>query len=183
MMNNLRYLSALLIVSTIMGALYVGVQQSYRSDANDPQTQIAGDLRSGIERGKPWEAGVDSVDLESSLAVFRQAYDSAGRPIASTGFINGKAPSLPRGVIDFVRAHGEESVTWQPSAQARLATVVVRVNGGPIRFIAVGRSLREVESRVSSLIRFLLLCWVFCIVIVLINWLAGYRYQRRTAMV
>jgi hypothetical protein len=57
------------------------------------------------------------------------------------------------------------------------------VNGGPIRFIVVGRSLREVESRVSSLIRFLLLCWLFCTVIVLINWLAGYRYQSRTAMV
>lgn len=46
------FLHYLVIVSIVMATLYAIVQQTYRTAANDPQLQMAYDLKNRIEEGK-----------------------------------------------------------------------------------------------------------------------------------
>ena len=180
-MKIIQHLCAIVIITIIMGLIYSSVQQTYRSNANDPQIQIAHDLRDHLKNGKSLVFG-DTVELERSLAVFKETYDQSGNPIQSTGFLNGKMPELPKGVFEFAKANGEHWVTWQPQQNVRMAMGIVRVNTGPIAYIGVGRSLREVEERVSRLINMVFAGWILCISVVLINWLVTYyNYKKKLA--
>jgi hypothetical protein len=176
-MKTMSYLSAMVIITVIMGLVYASVQQTYRSNANDPQIQIAHDLKDHLQKGKPF-AFDDTIDIEKSLSVFEEAYDKNGDPIQSTGFLNGKMPLLPKGVFEHAKANGENWVTWQPQHNVRMAMGIVYVNAAPIAFLAVGRSLREVEERVSRLTNMVFIGWVLCISIVLINWLVQF-YRKK----
>ena len=172
-MKTIQHLSAIAIITIIMGLIYASVQQTYRSNANDPQAQIVNDLRDRLHKGRPL-AFDDTVDLERSLSVFKEAYDEKGNPIQSTGFLNGRMPQLPKGVFEYARANGEHWVTWQPDHSIRMAMGIVHVHATPIAYLAVGRSLREVEERVSRLGNMVFTGWILCISVVLINWLVTY---------
>jgi hypothetical protein len=179
-MKSLHYLSAMAVISIIMGLIYVSVQQAYRSNANDPQVQVAYDIRNRVERGGStgrllW----DSIELENSLGLFAETFDANGRPIQSTGLLHGQYPQLPSGVLDFVRNRAEDRVTWQPEPAIRMAMVVIKANASPVAFIAVGRSLKETEVREAFLVRIVIICWVLCIAIILISWLIHYYIFRK----
>lgn len=137
-------------VSTALSILvYLAVQQVQRSDANDPQIQLAEDAVHTLERGAALASVIPAgkVEMEFSLAPFVIAYDPAGRAVAGSGALRGRLPAPPAGVFDFVRAHGEERVTWQPERGVRIASVVRRAEAPDIGFVLAGRSLREVERR------------------------------------
>lgn len=70
-----------------------------------------------------------------------------GGPIAGSGTLDGKLPTLPPGVFDFTRQNGQDGITWQPQPDVRSAIVVVHYNGLQSGFVLAGRSLREVEIR------------------------------------
>ena len=93
------------------------------------------------------------VDLERGLAPFVIVYDGQGKPLAGSGTLNGKLSAPPQGVFDFVRANGEERVTWQPERGVRIASVVRRSGAPAAGFVLAGRSLREVEEREANLRR------------------------------
>jgi hypothetical protein len=48
MKNSITHLAAIAIVTILCGLIYVSVQQSHRSVANDPQLQIARDISEGL---------------------------------------------------------------------------------------------------------------------------------------
>jgi hypothetical protein len=180
-MRSLHYLSAIVIITTIILLVYASVQQNFRSNANDPQIQIAHDLKTYLENGKPANALFsDTIDLARSLAVFKSTYDHNGKPIQSTGYLNGKLPQLPSGVFNYVRNNGEDWVTWQPEPNVRLAMGILKVSSFPISYIAVGRSLKEVEERTSRLINMAVISWILCVGVILINWLVYYYYVKRS---
>lgn len=180
-MKIIQHLSAIAIITIITGLIYVSVQQTYRSNANDPQIQIAHDLRDHLQNGKNLVLD-DTIDLEKSLSVFKATYDENGNLIQSTGFLNSKMPQLPKGVFESAKANGEDWITWQPQRNVRLAIGVVHVNAMPVAYIAVGRSLREVEERVSRLTQMVFIAWLLCISVVLINWLVTYyNYRKKPA--
>jgi hypothetical protein len=139
----------------VMAALvYLTVQQSLRSGANDPQLQIAGDLAAQLSGGaQPAPLlGTAKVDLATSLSPYVIVFDDAGRVLASTGALDGGVPSPPPGVLRAARHHRNE-LTWQPRHDVRSAIVVV-----PFRAVTgtgtvlVGRSLTEVEKRETFLL-------------------------------
>jgi hypothetical protein len=133
-----------------MGMIYIGVQQNYRSGANDPQVAVALEMAMNIHDGKPVDRWLsDSIHLDRSLLVFATLYNDQARPLRSSGFLHGKYPQLPKGVFDFVRVHGEERVTWQPEIGVRMAMDVIKSPADG--FIAVGRSLKEIEIREEKL--------------------------------
>jgi hypothetical protein len=174
-MKVLQHLSVIVIITIIMALIYATVQQAYRSNANDPQTQVAYDLKDQLQKGKPVESLFrDTLDLEKSLAVFIETYDAHGKPIQSNGYLNGKFPQLPRGVLEYVKEHGEHWVTWQPQPNVRMAMGLLKVNAGPVSYVAVGRSLKETEERVSGLVTMIFISWTICMAIVCINWLIHY---------
>jgi len=166
----LNYLTVMAILTVVFGIIYVTVQQSYRTAANDPQIQIARDFAAAIHRGRPVEGFfTDSIDIAQSLSPFKILYDAKGKPIRSSGYLDGKMIQLPAGVFDFVRAHGEHSVTWQPGSGVRIAMVIVSSGASPAGFVAAGRSLQEIEVREHNLIIIIFIGWALCIVLILIH--------------
>jgi hypothetical protein len=180
-MKHMQHLTAMFLITVVMGLIYMSVQQVYRSDANDPQIGQARDLRDQLQRGSSLYEVIpsDTIDLNNSLALFTQTYSTTGQPVFSTGFLNGKIPALPRGVLNYTSAHGEDWVTWQPAPGVRLAVIVLKVNHPDIQYLAVGRSLREVEERESNLIRMVSLCWLLCLGIIGISWMVQFYFGKK----
>jgi hypothetical protein len=140
-------------VTLVLGIGYLSVQQSYRMGANDPQIQMARDTAAGIAAGTPADQLVPTqkVDPSQSLAPFVIVLDVNGKVVVSSMTLAGTTPIPPQGVLDSAKASGESRVTWQPRADARIASVVVAVKGGTGGWVVAGRSLAAVEERIDQL--------------------------------
>lgn len=140
-----------LAVTIIMlcGLVYAVAEQELRSNADDPQIQMAEDTAARLNAGAPVATVAQSepVDLSRSVAPYLIVFDDHGQPLASTAALAGKTPTLPPGVFDSVRTRGEDRLTWQPAPGVRSAIVVTRYRQG---FVLAGRSLRLVEERETN---------------------------------
>jgi len=122
----------LLVITIVFGTLYSAVQHSLRASANDPQIQYAQDFASLLSGGMQAPEGIGTttpIDIGESLAPYTIVYDAEGKPIGSTGIIEGKIPTPPRGVFAYVRERGEDRITWEPKRGIRSAIVVVPYAG------------------------------------------------------
>src|SRR3954451_13841889 len=157
----LTHFAAAIIVTGIFLAIYATVQEAHRSGANDPQLQLARDIDAKLSSNKPFDQLLpnDSIDISQSLANFVTIYNSSGTPVQSTGMLDNKLPQLPAGVFDFTKSNKEDVFTWQPRAGVRVATVL---ESTPVGFVAVGRSLQEVEVRESNLVNMIIISWIAC---------------------
>ncbi len=166
----LHYLFTIGITSIIFVTIYIGVQQNYRSGANDPQVKFANDINEKLQQGKDVESLFkDSVDIAKSLSPFVVLFNNNGKPIRSTGFLDDSMIDLPPGVFDFTKSHGEHRVTWQPRPGIRMAMVIVSSNASQVGFVASGRSLREVEQREQNLVTIIFFGWIGCIALILLQ--------------
>lgn len=178
-------------IATILAlALYAIPQQVLRHGANDPQIQMATDLAAflnshGVTSGvhqRALQKDDAIVDMNQSLAPFLIVYNDAGQPLDSTGQLDGKIPTPPAGVFDYVRRHGEERVSWQPILGSvrgvRVAAVVERVGGAQPGFVLAGRSLREVEAREEQVRKMAGLAWLGMLGLIFIGAL-GYGWITR----
>jgi len=165
-LSKLRTWIPLVVATTVLcGLVYLAVQQDYRQSANDPQIQVSEDLSRALSTGEDIAKLVptETVDLSTSLATFMIVYDDSGQIVASTAKLDGATPTLPSGVLDFVKTHGQERLTWQPKTGVRSATVVTRFVGKSSGYVLAGRSLREVEKREEQLLAQISLAWVAAI--------------------
>jgi hypothetical protein len=96
-------------------------------------------------------------------------YDNNGEPVQSTGMLDGHLPKMPSGVFDFTRKNKEDVLTWQPRKGVRMAMVVESVQSPNIAFVAVGRSLQEVEKRESNLTLMVMIAWLVCIAVIVLS--------------
>lgn len=141
----------------IVGAfafVYLAVQQGWRMGADFPQVQLAEDAAARLGAGVAPPSAYDApekLDITSSLAPWLAIYDDAGRPVVSSGLLDGRAPQLPAGVLEHARNAGVSRVTWQPRPGVRDATVVRRFDGAARGFVVAGRSLREAERHIADL--------------------------------
>jgi sensor histidine kinase regulating citrate/malate metabolism len=176
----LNYFTAMVIVTIMTGLVYVNVQQTYRSNANDPQIQLANEINANLKAGRSIERlWPDSIDIQSSLGVFAALYDEHAQPLRSSALLDGKIPQLPPGVFDFAKNQGEDRITWQPRAGVRMAMVVLRGNFSPVAYIAVGRSLKEVEVREQNLMKTTAICWIGMIVLILFSSLFHFSFYKK----
>ncbi len=177
---------ALFFNSLVLAALATGLalalntipQQVLRLGANDPQIAIATDLVAVFEKGGlqemlrqgalPFLAGRSgNVDMARSLAPFVIVYDDQGHVLASQAILEGKAPTPPPGVFDYVRTHTEDRFSWQPRRDVRIAAVMQRVKGPQSGFVLAGRNIREVEARESLVGKLAGLTWIGMMAVIL----------------
>lgn len=155
-----RWLPLAGLTSALCGLVYFTVQQMYRQTANDPQVQMAHEIAQELNAGMPVAAVVPyrPVDIGDSLAPYVMILDDGGRVLASSGRLHDQPRVVPVGVLDHVRAQGEERVTWQPERGVRVALVVVR-RPGSSGFVLAGRSLEESEMRTSEFGQLVAVAW------------------------
>lgn len=152
----LKWLPLAVAITLVSLVIYLAVQQGYRMSANDPQIQMAEDAATRLAADIPAQSIVGTGVVEiggvrGSLAPYLVVFDDGGRPVASSMRLDGRTPTLPAGVFDYARRHGEDRITWQPRPGVRGAIVVVRHSGRRAGFVLAGRSLREVEVREHDL--------------------------------
>lgn len=127
--------------------MYLLVQQTIRLSANDPQIQIAQDIKITLIANKP--AAYESlIDIKSSLSPFIMVFDMKGNTITSQASLFGKTPKLPDGVFSYTKTYGQDRFTWQPTSGVRIAAVIIAYPHG---YILVGRNIEEIENREQQL--------------------------------
>ncbi len=168
------------IVTGISGLIYTAVQQDLRQSANDPQIQMAEDTATKLAAGQQIQNVVpaEKVDIATSLAPYIIVFDATGKPVASSALLNGQTPTIPSGVIDYVRQHGEDRITWQPQSGVRSAIVVTQYKGPNPGFVLAGRSLREVEIREDNILHIAILAWIAILVATLLATAIIFRLLR-----
>ncbi len=152
--NVLKVWTPLVILITALSALvYLAIQQNYRMSANDPQIQIAQDVAVELANGQNPQFFVPTrkLNLNKSLGTYIMIFDEKGKLISSSVNLDGKDPTVPKGMFDTTKKQGETRFTWQPKEGIRSALVVDYYSGKASGFVAVGRSLKEVEKRIDNL--------------------------------
>lgn len=141
----ISWLGAAMLISLIFVTIYATVQQSLRQSANDPQIEISEDISGALGGSQSAQDLVGpSVDMTTSLAPFAIIYGKDGQIAASGARLNGRAPTLPQGVLAEAKKRGQYRLTWQPQHGVRVAAVIQSSDNG---YVLAGRSLREVERR------------------------------------
>ena len=155
------------LLTLVCGLIYVAEQQNYRQNGNDPQYQIAEDVVNAIDNGSdPASLFPESPsELTTTLSPYVIVYDGAGKVVISAALLDGKVPEMPSGVLDYVKKHGEDVITWQPRKGVRQALVIRKTSGQNLYFVVAGRSLQKVEERTASLIKMIKIGWLFSVVL------------------
>jgi hypothetical protein len=143
------FLPVAVLACLAAGLVYAAVQHVQRTDANDPQIEMAEDAAMALDAGAAPASmvGTSRIDLARSLAPFLAVYDGAGTVLATNGTLDGRAPVPPPGLLESARASGRDVITWQPRPGMRIAIAVLPWPGGTV---LAGRSLRLVEQRESD---------------------------------
>ena len=147
-----------IVLTAAIGFAYVGTQQNYRMSLNDPQIEVAAQAVDMVKAGQDAASLVptEQIDMATNLSTFIIFYDANGKMVAGSGTLNGTVPTPPSGVFAYATSHGEDRLTWQPQSGVRIAAVVRKTAGG---YVLVGRSMREVENRISDLTDLALIAW------------------------
>ncbi len=158
-----RYLPFALLATALSLLVYIGGQQTYRQNLNDPQIQIAEGAAKQIEAGVSYESVIpaEKVEMSTSLHPWVAVYDASGTPLFSSGLLDGALPELPSGVFDtstwlphktYLSEGGVETrFTWEHASPVRQAVVLVKFAGpNGTGYVASGRSMREIENRIAN---------------------------------
>ena len=161
------FLPAAAALTLAVGLTYVAIQQDLRIGANDLPQQLAEDGARALDAGSDPATVVAAgqVPIETSLAPFTVVYDGQGALLATNGSLDGKPPIVPIGVLESAQASGLHAVTWQPRETVRVALVVLPWQRGTI---AVGRSLRVIETRIDAIGALIALGWLAAVALVAI---------------
>lgn len=144
MKQTTPWITAALILVVLFGTIYAVVQQSQRLDANEPQIQLAEDVASSLNGGTQPSLLVNgAVNMRQSSAPFIIIYTRSGIVAAGSGFLDGKIPIIPIGVLRAANNKPYHFVTWQPANDVRIAAVSVSANN---YYVLSGRLLTEVEK-------------------------------------
>jgi hypothetical protein len=158
-----KFLPLALSITLICGLFYTVIQQNYRMNANDPQIQIAEDIASQLNKGTPPLYYIPNIkiDISKSLGTFISVYDENGKILGSSALLNNKIPQIPPGTFVDTKQKGETRFTWQPQNNVRIALVMVHYQQAKGGYVAIGRSLKEVEIRIDNMTNMVFIGWVF----------------------
>ncbi|HEU0080963.1 MAG TPA: hypothetical protein VFQ72_02985 [Candidatus Paceibacterota bacterium] len=159
-----------LVVTVVFGTIYVVAQQSIRLAANDPQAQIAGDMALLLESGAKLsdiEAQIFAlrkVDVAASLSPFVGIYDEQGRPLSTSGYLDGQQVAVPGGTLASAAKTGRAEITLQPQKGVRIAAAMRPFDqsayGQGSGWVVSGKSLAPAEERIGKVGLLVLIGWL-----------------------
>lgn len=174
------------ISSLICLTVYAAVQQSYRSNANDPQIEATEQISALMAQGAPASAIIgqsNPVEVSKSLSLFVMIFDKDGKLAAANAKLGGSDLTLPSGIIDRAKQQGQLRFTWQPQKGVRLAAVMLKADNNS-GYVLAGRSLREVESRIDKLTTMLAIAWIAMLALsALLVWALGQAFGQNLTLV
>ena len=138
--------------SILLLAAYVMAQQSTRHAANDQPLALAQTIKHQLANGAgPTDViPAVTVDLRDDISPFVTITDSLRNILGSSAKLDGKTPLPPAGVFSYTKAHGEDTISWQPKSAVRLATYITTGKAGnEYVFIITGQSLKPAEDRIG----------------------------------
>jgi hypothetical protein len=163
-MRNIFKIVIVFIFVTLFSVMVYGVtQQTLRMNANAVPAALAMDAIFKLENGVAPKSVIlpPTVELSKSISPFVMIFDSNGKVLVSSALLNGKVPTIPSGIFDFVNAKGEDRVTWQPEAGVLEALVVDRYSVGSVSgYVAAGTSLKESEATIDKIGKDIFIGWV-----------------------
>lgn len=174
------FASAAVILTILFGTIYVTVQQLQRNDADYPQIQMAEDVASGLDKGAdPVSFVASSIDFTTDLSPFTVIYDTAGRPVAGSGRLDGHLPTVPIGVLAAARGKPYSRVTWEPKPGARIAAVTVAARQ---YYVLSGRSLTQVERNETVTLQLTALGWAASLAALAVTFMYHKTTKKGTVM-
>ncbi|HET9410976.1 MAG TPA: hypothetical protein VFO75_03740 [Candidatus Dormibacteraeota bacterium] len=174
-----RFLMTVLVVAAAVTVLfavgYVAAQQSVRHAADHPQIEMARDAVARLQAGASPTSVLPKtgVDLARSKDPYLILTDQEGKVLASSATLGGEVVVPPIGVFDYVRAHGEDVVTWQPAPGVRSA---IAVDSWEYGFVVAGRSLEDTENAEAGLLDLSLGGWLVSMLV--LGGVAAIRLRR-----
>jgi two-component system OmpR family sensor kinase len=127
------------------------------------------------------------LDLRSTSDTFIEFFDGSGKPLLSTGEIDGRSPSIPGSVLAAARSNGS-ALTTVEDAGVQMRVSVRPVKAGSIGFstsgqqpavVLVGQPAASIISEVSQLRLYLVFAAVLSLVAALVaSWLVAGRALR-----
>ena len=163
------------LITCVFFTIYGVTQQAYRQSANDPQVQLAEDMKIQLESGRTATSLVSGtkIDATKSLSPFTIVYSKDKTVIASSATFGGKDLLPPAGTFDSASDNGRNTFTWEPKDGVRLATVMVPYKDG---YALSARSLSEVEARIERLGLMVFVAWIGTSAFACVSFLVYNRY-------
>ncbi|MCX6728656.1 MAG: hypothetical protein NTV39_02725 [Candidatus Saccharibacteria bacterium] len=169
---------SLVVITIIFGTMYISQQQLLRISANSPQIQLAQDTAAELNSGtSPASLTKNRIDIGNSLAPFVIIYSRSGQLVSGNGYLNGKIPTVPIGVLQHSNGKDYSFVTWQPQDNVRIASVSVSANN---YYVLAGRSLKEVEKQENSQLQFAMFGWIVSVVVIIFGNFVGKFFRFKT---
>ncbi|MDB5254380.1 MAG: hypothetical protein JWL80_446 [Parcubacteria group bacterium] len=163
------WIPAALLITFFCLVTFAAVQQNIRSNANDPQIQLAEDTANYLTTtgADPKTLVGIPIDIRKSIAPFGNIYNEKYGVLAGGGSIDGQAPIPPAGVFEYVLAHGEDRFTWEPAEGVRIAAVMTKSEraSSSVQYVLLGRSMREIEIREHDIAMMIGIAWIVALVI------------------
>ncbi len=158
----LKWLPFAVLATILCGLVYIVMHQEMRMGANDPQIELAQNGAALLNSGQPADIfGVNSgVDMAKTLSPFIIVYDLNFNILNSSTLLDGKTPVPPIGVFQSAQGRGENRITWEPAPGVRIAAVVVPFKGKQSGYILAGKSLREIDSRLDTIMLYVFIAWL-----------------------
>jgi hypothetical protein len=158
MKKKSTYIVLLLVVSIVFGVFYAAVQQALRRGANEPQDSMASAVVASLEAGaRPQDLVSGQINVATNMAPFVIIYDTSGKVVAGSGYLDGQVPQVPIGVLRAGSRDKPNSITWQPEGNVRLASVSYATRD---YYVLGGRSLRVVEKQITDVTLWMLIAWL-----------------------
>jgi hypothetical protein len=141
------------VITVFVAYGYLSQQHILRSTANDLPLQIVEDSAESLAKGMDPESAAPQVksDLAKSLGAFILILDDEQKELVSSMQLDNQTPIPPKEALDYAKEKGQNTVTWQPKNDVRVAIVIKYYNAEAKGYVIAGQSLREVEKRIDVL--------------------------------
>jgi len=180
-MRIVEWMAAAVLATGLCAGLYLVVQQSERQGADDAPTRLVSQVAAQLAQGGAVDVAADdprTVDMAASDEPFFVVYDSADRPVAGSGRLNGALAVIPSGVLAEARRTGADHVTWQTSDGRRFATVERRAGDD---VVLGAQSLAPTEDRIDRLGLLILVTWLCLLAVVVVGFVVDRAVSRPAA--